>query len=241
VLLFLTASLLYSTYLFGLVSGEEFAPETFQRRNFHYYQIPLLRIQVTGIRRTDITDALERKIASNEILDLPKTRPLNDPTLRWDVVMARRSSIVPTYGDARILCRYLDSQDAGGSNVWMDWTTANPKLARVVWRHVHAMAVHELYVLIPELFELARTATDPDQLDTEIEAYLTPELVRFATAQSELGRHALAVELFTLALERDEDLIEALNGRAAAYEATGQTEEAAADRAAAKQLASDDV
>lgn len=35
---------------FGLVNGEEFAPDTFERRSYWYFELPLVRLKVTPIK-----------------------------------------------------------------------------------------------------------------------------------------------------------------------------------------------
>ena len=38
------------TVLFGAVHGVEFCPQTFERRSYSYYELPLVHIQMTGER-----------------------------------------------------------------------------------------------------------------------------------------------------------------------------------------------
>lgn len=52
-------TLLFLIVVFGHLQGEEFAAESFDRREFEYYEIPLVRIQVTPIYRSPTTGSLE--------------------------------------------------------------------------------------------------------------------------------------------------------------------------------------
>ena len=49
------AVVFYGTFRFGVVTGQEFSPGSFTRRQFHYLEVPLLQILVTPISRDDCT------------------------------------------------------------------------------------------------------------------------------------------------------------------------------------------
>src|SRR3954469_17991095 len=56
------------TAIFGRVSGTEFSPQTFDRQEYYFWQLPLVRIQVTSIHRRPITGALESHLKSNKLI-----------------------------------------------------------------------------------------------------------------------------------------------------------------------------
>ncbi len=62
--LFLVLVLLLSVLVFGRIEGEEFAPAAFQRRTFHYFEVPLVHLQVWPIQRKATTNPLEQWLRS---------------------------------------------------------------------------------------------------------------------------------------------------------------------------------
>src|SRR6188508_2076794 len=63
-----TLAVFVLTVTFGAVHGTEFCPQTFQRRTYSLYELPLIGIQVTGIRREDVSQAAELFIASQKYI-----------------------------------------------------------------------------------------------------------------------------------------------------------------------------
>ena len=57
--------LAYMTLTFGRIQGEEFSPDVFRRREFSYYEIPLLGLQVWPITHTESTGPLENYLATS--------------------------------------------------------------------------------------------------------------------------------------------------------------------------------
>src|SRR5437763_4737012 len=55
-----------ATVTFGAVHGTEFCPQTFERRSYSYYELPLRHIQTTGERHEDLTGATEEHVTSNK-------------------------------------------------------------------------------------------------------------------------------------------------------------------------------
>ena len=234
-LLFLAVNA-YVTFLLGHVRGEEVAPATFQRREFAYFQVPLIEWQITGITHTDSTGDLEDYLIKEKLITvaIPKTPP--DETLRWDLVRAHLNGVLTSRGEAEILCNYLDSEDADGNNLWVEWSKANPELAKVIWPEVLSVSQRELYIFVPDLLALAADASDPVDLKQKLDELLPQKYVQIATTQQQLARHELAVELFSFALDREPQKIDALERRATSLAALGQQDEAAADLAQARDL-----
>lgn len=235
-LLLLTAVLAYVTVVLGHVQGEEFAAETFQRREFEYYQLPLIELQISGINRTDSTGDLEDYLIKEKIVSVASSTTPPDESIRWDLVHAHRFGVVYSRGEAEILCDYLDAKDADNKNVWVEWSKKNPELAKVIWPAVVSVAQQELYIFVPELLALAANATDPDILNQELDALQSEQYFRVATTQQQLARHELAVELFSHALDRSPRQIVALEGRAASLAVLGQNDKAEADLALVREL-----
>ena len=159
--LVLLAVLAYVTITLGHVYGEEIASETFQRRKFNYFQLPIIELQISGITRTDSTGELENFLIDEKIISVAATKTPPDESIRWDLVNANRFGVIFMRGEAEILCHYLDAKDADEKNVWIEWSEENPKLAKVIWPAVVSVAQQELYIFVPELLDLATSARDP--------------------------------------------------------------------------------
>src|SRR5262245_38754951 len=67
--------------IFGTVSGEELSPDTFGRRTFAYCEIPLVRWQITPIRRASAGKGVEKFLAAKKLI--PDS---TEETPRWDLV-----------------------------------------------------------------------------------------------------------------------------------------------------------
>src|SRR3954470_10601735 len=57
-----------ATVTFGGVHGIEFCPQTFERRSYSYYELPLLHIQMTGERHEALTGWTEKCVTSNKFV-----------------------------------------------------------------------------------------------------------------------------------------------------------------------------
>ncbi len=195
-----------ATISFGVVSGEEFSPDSFARRSFVYYEIPLIGQQVTPIGRDDTTNALESYLCTQKLVPVKSsTKP------RWDLVCARRGTMEVFRGDAAILCAYLDAEDKKGNHYWKTWTEEHPKLAKILWRAIARVAGQQLYIFAPEMLELAKAANDPNNFSRELDRTLARKYRGLGEIQQDLDQHETAVELLTEALNYapdDKDLIE---------------------------------
>jgi hypothetical protein len=179
-----------SIQIFGRVYGEEFSPNTFQRRNFFYYELPLLQIQITPIYRDECTNPLEQHLLRETLIGSEASSEL-----RWDLVWAQQGARSMDFGDANILCDYLDARDGNNRLRWRDWTDENPELAKVLWATVDRLAAEQLYLLIPDVFVLADRATDAPELEETIAETLGDRYELLARTQIELGNTLAAVRL----------------------------------------------
>jgi hypothetical protein len=230
--------LAYITFYFGYIEGEEFSSDTFTRRRFYYYEIPLVGLQVTPINRSMTSNSLELHLGSKGLVPALTSQQQSG---RWDLVMATRGIIpesrqVIGQGEARVLCECLDSQDSKKENIWLDWTIKNDELAKVVWPVVAKLARQELYIFVPELLLHARAATDPKALKAELDALLAEKYLAFAQVQQRLGSHEQAIELYTEVLNHSPTSAEALVGRAKSLTSLGKGDKASADLAQAQSL-----
>jgi hypothetical protein len=184
---------------YGAVVGEEFSPNDFHRRSYHYWEIPFLHFQLTPLRTQDETNDLERHLVQNKVIAKGKSaKP------RWDLVSVRRGESEAPPGDAAILCRYLDQTTDEGELIWLAWTKKEPQLAAVLWPAVAEAARRELYLLTPDLFHLAQQANSAEQLKQSLARRLAARYEQLARVQQKLGRNELAAELLKAARHYDQ-------------------------------------
>jgi hypothetical protein len=207
-LLLIGIVLVYAVLYFGSVNGEEFSPDSFKRRRFAYWELPLFGIQITPIRHTDNTEDLERYLVAEKLL--PKAA---QPENRWDLVMASVGKRSLTQGDARILCLYLDAKSKDGDSVWLKWSEDHVEMAKVLWPAIAKVARQELYSFVPDLFVLARSSTAPDQLQQMIDQALADKYYLTAETMAALDQKEIATELFAEVLHHAPDRAEAVRGR----------------------------
>jgi hypothetical protein len=153
-----------ATVTFGAVHGTEFCPQTFERRSYSYYELPIVRIQVTGERHEDLTGDTEKSVTTNKFITPPAGGKQD-----WHVLVGSRGTRLRQPGDAHILMQYLDAKDSQDAHRWLDWSNDHKPLAQELWPAVQQMAVHELYVYIPDLFDLAKAIDDPVKLKQELD------------------------------------------------------------------------
>jgi hypothetical protein len=212
------AVLLVATLLFGLHTGEEFSPDTFSRRAFYYYEIPLLGLQVTPIVRKIQTNSFERYLLQNGLV-----KSGSAGQTRWDLVHAARSGTTTFRGDADILCSYLDAVDSDGTSRWKTWSEKNPKLAAVLWPLVGRAAMEQLYIFIPDLIDLADSGSAPDELQQQLNESLARQYRRLAEIQQQQGDHETAIDLLTEALDYAPADPEILQSRETSLRALGKS------------------
>ena len=58
---------LIGTLMFGHVTGEEFAPDTLERRSYTYYELPLVRIQVSSVTHQTSRRQLEQALVDKTV------------------------------------------------------------------------------------------------------------------------------------------------------------------------------
>ncbi len=202
---------------YGSVVGEEFSPDRFRRRSYHYWEIPLLHVQVTPLKKQDETNDLEKYLVQNKLILVA-----NQPRPRWDLVALRRAEVPAPPRDAEILCRYLDLTNSEGELVWLQWTKNEPQRAKVLWPAVAEAARRDVYVVMPDLFHMAEKADDAAQLKQRIARHLATRFARLADVHQQLNRHDRALQLYAAALSYDAKSDRALAGQAKSLRAQGK-------------------
>tara|TARA_R110002049_G_scaffold4601_4_gene31910 strand:+ start:154995 stop:155651 length:657 start_codon:yes stop_codon:yes gene_type:complete len=175
----------------GYVEGQEFSPTHFQARDFHFYEIPLLHVQMTPIRRSSSTPAVATYVRQNALI---KPVPTGAPD-QWHLVHLSRGYSDEVPADAEMLINQMNLK-TDGKPYWRSWSTERPEHAKRFWPVIQRLAQRELYVLMPRLFEIAQQAGTPQQLALEIEADLRQNYVEMIRDMRAAGRDDLAEQLY---------------------------------------------
>jgi hypothetical protein len=165
-----------ATLLGGNVRGLEFSPTHFTLRKFQLYEIPVVHLQVTPIDRSGESLPAVNLIRSQNYIQVPQ-----GDSDSWHLVEISRGLTSKVPGDAELLVSRLQlAADKGGTPVWEDWTRDHPAAAAVLWPIVQKLAKRELYLLVPDLMEIAERETDPQRLSSAIDLHLRDEYFRLA-------------------------------------------------------------
>jgi len=159
-----TLLMFVATVTFGAVHGTEFCPQTFERRSYSYYELPIVHIQVTAERHEDLTGDTEKSVTTQKFISPPASGKQD-----WHVLVGSRGTRVRRPGDAHILMQYLDAKDSEDDHRWLEWSNDHKPLAQALWPAVQQLALHEQYVYVPDLFDLAKSIDDPVKLKEELD------------------------------------------------------------------------
>jgi hypothetical protein len=163
--------LMLVTFAFGGVRGTEFNPQTFERRMFGFYEIPLLRLQVTPLWRAETNGDVEQLVISQKYVAPEANAPET-----WHLISLVRRNYKQPPTDVQILVRYLDAKDADGDSYWTQWSIAHPEMAALLWPEVARLARLESYVMLPPLFELAHNAESVKAFQLALKQLQTSQL-----------------------------------------------------------------
>ena len=181
----------------GRVTGNEFAPSHFQTRSFSFHEIPFLHLQITPVKRSLISDDASRQIRTSSYITTPRGKPPSD----WHIVRLTRGVFVTPARAALLTDELLMTHS--GKSFWVGWNNDHPKQAAILWPIVQRLAARELYVLLPELLQLARTQPGPDdgqKLKEAIDEWLIEEYAALVVDMRQAERNELAKGLLDEAL-----------------------------------------
>ena len=145
----------------GHVSGVEFSPSHFQTREFSFYEIPLLHLQITPIVRQNQTPDTATYVRQKQLI--PVT---TGPPDRWHLVSISRGLSGTTYADASFLVDQLRLK-SGSDSFWRQWSIDHPQQAAVLWPVIQKLADRELCMLVPALLDIVVSATQANNPDTK--------------------------------------------------------------------------
>lgn len=177
----------------GYVSGFEFSPSHFQQREFSFYEIPLLHVQITPIKRSSATPVTAIYVRQNGLIPIPTGTPQD-----WQLVSISRGLTGSTPADAQLLVDQL--QLGTDDEYWRTWSKDQPKQAKVLWPIIQDLSARELYILMPPLFELAQIDHTPEDLRAAIDDRLQSEYIQLIQDMRDADRDDLATELLSEAI-----------------------------------------
>lgn len=186
-----------ATVMFGAVHGIEFCPQTFERRSYSFYELPLIGKQVTATMHEDLTGITETTLKTDKHI-----APLGGQK-DWHIIIGTRGYRVLRKGDASILVQYLDTKDHDEDLRWVKWSDEHPKLAAVFWPAVQTLARHELYIFMPDLFDVAQSHDDPAKLKQALDEFLADKLLFLARRLQEQEDHVAALTVLDEAAALD--------------------------------------
>ena len=214
----------------GIVSGEEFSPDDFSRRRFHYCQIPGLKWTIMKKDYVDTTSGFEQDLLNSKLI----TATNNQPKV-WHLCS---DSTNPRSAecDARLLVNYLDMYGEDHESYWETWNEKYPQLAKIFWPAVADLARHEMYLAIPDLMRLAMSTEkdQPKRFKNKLQQLSGNLYFELGRLDHELKKNERALERLARAIEL-QPTREAYQLRADIFDAAGNTLAAAKDRETAQQ------
>ena len=175
----------------GSIHGTEFSPTHFQLRSFSFYELPLIHVQLTPIKRTGSTIKTATYVRQNGLIKAAT----GTPTI-WHLVALSRGISGETPADANLLIEHL-SLRSGANDYWEQWSIDHPKLAKILWPKIQTLAERELYFLMPTIFEIAMDEDNhvPLKLQTKIDDYLKDQYLTLVRDMQDANRSELAKQL----------------------------------------------
>jgi hypothetical protein len=183
----------------GHVTGVEFAPSHFQQRRFSFYEIPLIHLQITPIRRAAETPATANYLRINSLVQSQRGQPST-----WHLVSISRGLSGTTAANAQFLSAQL-TLESGGDEFWRTWSIDHPQHAKVLWPIVQELALRELYILMPPLFEIAQIEQTPSELQASLQARLKRDLGELVVDLRSAERNELADQILDEAIQEYPD------------------------------------
>lgn len=177
------------------VSGEEFCPQLFQKREFSYRRLPGTRIRIS---KTTLSPASSP--CSKNILTYLATGLQTD----WHVSTVQHGGAFQELGP-KILINYLQSTNADGANVWDAWSFKNPSHAAILWPIVQEVASQDLYFCVPELLRIADNQSDAHNLKRTLLIVCTRAAQAKLKSFAEMKETKLEIELRSWALSLSSD------------------------------------
>lgn len=180
----------------GHVTGTEFSATHFQQREFSFYEIPFVHIQIVPITRKGTTPPLALYLRQQSLIQAAPGAPKDED---WHIVRLSRGPTDETPADAKLLTDQI-SDPFMGKTQWRKWTDDHPQHAKVFWPMIQKLAQRELYLLMPHLFELAQRDLSAASFSQELDTFLRYEYKALIQDMRDANRDELADQLLNEAL-----------------------------------------
>ena len=190
----LSILLFFIVYTQGHVSGREFSPTHFQSREFSFYEIPLLHIQITPIRRKSTALPTATYVRQSGLVSAPRGTPDT-----WHLVYLSRGLSGSTPADAQLLVDQLEMYGEKGT-FWKKWSIDHPEHAAKIWPITQRLPKRELYVLIPMVLELAQKDLPVEKMTRQVNELLKRQYRLLVTDMRAADRGELAQTLLDEAI-----------------------------------------
>ena len=215
--------------IFGMVHGSELNPKTFEHRSFFYYRIPFSRVQVSPSTFTTRNLPVVNSFPTNGMLKGTWVAS------EWHVVESTTSSGQIT-ADPKIFVDYIHEKDKDGKLFWSVWNSENPKQAKIFWPIVSQICGDRFYLLLPELFEFARTDIPTDEFESALKNKIADISVELANDFVRSDDSDSATDVLSMTIEICPQNRKAFLERAKIYRSLGDISQAKRDEEKAKDL-----
>lgn len=186
--------ILFGGYLLvaGFVSGEEFSPDDFSRRQFSYNVMPIFGVEIRGISHYSTASVLEQTLITDNWIS-----PITKTPQTWHLVHDSISKTSSPDFDANILVQLLERYDSEGNQLWQNWTDDHPKNAKTFWPAIAELARKNLYWAIPDVMQMASIEKDGSQdFSARLEYMLSRAYLTKASELAATGSDKLAIDYF---------------------------------------------
>ncbi len=178
-------------FSWGYRSGTEFSPDSFTRRTFTYNQDPVFGVVLVKKEYDDVTTPIELELIQDKWI-----QPVFRKDQRWHLIQDGQLDQQPSEADARFLTDMLDLRTDDYEFFWTVWNNDYPKLAKVFWPVVAEMARDDMYLVIPDVMEFARSNKNQDLADFQqrLDAIKARSYRQLGKLDFDLGRFERAKE-----------------------------------------------
>jgi hypothetical protein len=170
----------------GYVEGNEFSPTHFQQRKFSFYELPLIHVQITPIRRSANNSKTADHVRLTGLI-----KQYTGPPATWHLANISRGLTGTTPRDPNLLIDLLNLED-NGALYWEQWSTNNKPRAQILWPIIQKLAERELYILMPSLFEIAQLEQTPQELQQNLNQHLRQQYLALIKDMQAAKRDVLA-------------------------------------------------
>ena len=183
----------------GRVHGVELCPTDFSMRRFTYYELPILKKQLTSVSHRDEFSSMSDFLIKDNYLTAAKAPKT------WHLVRDNQTPPDSEFCDARILVDYLNQMGPTYGLVWAAWSDEQNLHAQVLWPLVSQLAEDELYVDIPRFFEFSRRPGESGEFTTRLHEMAAEVYLRRGKELQQVEDHARAGEYFQRAIKYGSD------------------------------------